>query len=108
MIDLQQYRCSIGQFCQNISSKNFLFSFYKFESESSHEKLGRQVLSGLLFSMKLLMCIVLTSSVCLKSAGGNLRSCSLESDLYHSLGAMDNIGRVVGMMDRVLCYGHAK
>ena len=104
MIDLQQYRCSIGQFCQKISSKNFLFSFYKFESESSHEKLGRQVLSGLLFSMKLLMCIVLTSSVCLKSAGGNLRSCSLESDLYHSLGAMDNIGMVVGMVDRVLWW----
>ena len=63
MIDLAQYRCRIGQFCQKLPSKKFLYKSYQYEAESTDEKLGKYVLSSSQVLMKIVVILLLTSHV---------------------------------------------
>ena len=102
MIDIVQHRCRIGQFGQKILSTNFLLSFYKFESESCHEKKGKNILSSVQFAMKFLMFLVMVSSLCFEYPAWTLSSSGLNSEC--TMAAMDSAGQVVGIMGREILW----
>ena len=63
MVDIAQYRCRIGQFCQKLPNKKFLYRCYQYETVSDDEKVGRHVLSCAQVLMKIAVILVLTSHV---------------------------------------------
>ena len=60
MIDIAQYRCRIGRFCQKPFNKKFLYRNYESEKEKNDVKLGRNVMSCLHVLLKITLILVLT------------------------------------------------
>ena len=63
MIDLEQYRSRIGQFCPKSKNKKFLYKRYFSHEDTYNENCGKYALSSMQFVVKLTMFLVLTSSV---------------------------------------------
>ena len=92
MIDIAQYRCRIGQFCQKSSNKKFLYKSYRYEAESTDEKWGKCVLLSLQVLMKIVLILLLTSP-----AWSATSACVPASSTLHC-------NYVSLARDRVTCY----